>query len=272
MKAIPGGGATRSVLGSTRTTVWDKLDVGSVTDRLGHKTTYTHDAARNLTSATDALGRVTKYGYDRANRLISLTDPSGKVTTWTRDIEGRVTAKTFADSTSVAFTYDAVGRLSSRTDALGQVATYSYAADNRPIRTVYTHTVNPTTNTAFVWDPFYPRLATMTGASGTTSYTYVPVGVFGALRRQSEVGPDGGPDTVSYAYDALGRITKQTVAGQTESFAYDNLGRVSGDSNALGNFNETYLGETGQLTTEVLRRGCSATHRKFVRSKVSIAA
>jgi YD repeat-containing protein len=60
------------------------------------------------------------------------------------------------------------------------------------------------------------------------------------------------PDTVSYAYDALGRVTKETVAGQAESFVYDNLGRISGDSNALGNFNETYLGETGQLTTEVL--------------------
>jgi YD repeat-containing protein len=92
----------------------------------------------------------------------------------------------------------------------------------------------------------------MTGAPGTTSYTYVPAGTFGALQRQSEVGPDGGPDTVSYAYDALGRVTKETVAGQTESFAYDNLGRISGDSNTLGNFNETYLGETGQLTTEVL--------------------
>ncbi|MGH7746481.1 MAG: RHS repeat-associated core domain-containing protein, partial [Candidatus Dormibacteria bacterium] len=92
----------------------------------------------------------------------------------------------------------------------------------------------------------------MTGGDGTTNFTYVPVGSPGALERQSEIGPGGTPNTLVDAYDALGRVANQTVAGQPESFAYDGIGRITADRNALGGFTQSYFGETGQLTNQTL--------------------
>lgn len=237
---------------TSRTITWDKQDVASVTDRLGRTTTYTHDAARNLTEMTDPLGRVTKYGYDEANRLVSLTDPAGKVTSWVRDIEGRVISKTLPDSSTTHYAYDTAGRLFTRTDALGQVTTYAYAIDNRSAGKAYSNAVNATSNVSVAWDNFYPRVTSMTDGTGATSYSYVPVGKLGALKRAGEVGPDGAAATIAYVYDELGRLSQRTVAGTAESFTYDTIGRISNDTNALGSFDYKYLGETGQTTSEQL--------------------
>lgn len=246
---------------TTRIITWDRLDVASVADRLGRTTTYTHDAARNLIEVKDPLGRITKYGYDDANRLISLTDPAGNVTTWARDIEGRVISKTYPDNTSVKYTYDTVGRLSTRTDALGQVTTYAYATDNRALGKSYAKAVNATPNVSIAWDHYYPRVTSMVDGTGTTSYTYVQAGTLGALQRAREVGPDGAVATISYAYDALGRLSQRTVAGASETLTYDAIGRISNHTNVLGSFNYGYLGETGQTTSEQLVGGqVSATY------------
>jgi len=68
--------------GTSRQSGYDKLDLASVTDRLGHATYYTHDADRNLIAVESAGGRITYLGYDGNGNLTSLSDPNGNTTYW----------------------------------------------------------------------------------------------------------------------------------------------------------------------------------------------
>jgi hypothetical protein len=54
----------------------------------------------------------------------------------------------------------------------------------------------------------------MTDGTGTTSYTYHPVGVLGAGRVKDVDGPLSN-DTISYTYDELGRVKTRSLNGTT---------------------------------------------------------
>ncbi|MDE2515961.1 MAG: hypothetical protein KGL12_08040 [Rhodospirillales bacterium] len=116
---------------------------------------------------------------------------------------------------------------------------------------IWQNAVNATPRVGFAYDPYFPRLTAMTDGTGTTTYSYVPVGTFGALQLQQEV--QGGGASIAYAYDALGRLSSRTVSGAgAESFGYDALGRLVSHGSDLGSFTLSYLGETSQLTERAL--------------------
>ncbi len=245
---------------TTEVYTYDKLDLASYRDRQGHLWHYVHDADRRLTSATDALGHVTTYTYFEDGALKSLTDPNGHTTNWAVDVESRPTAKIYADGSETTYQYEiTTSRLKSTTDALGQSKDYSYALDDQLAGITYDSTLNPTPNVGFTYDPFFPRVTSMIDGSGTTNYSYVPIGALGALHLAQEAGPlpDG---RIDYAYDALGRVVARNVGGASpETFRYDTIGRLVGHADALGNFDLAYLGETGQLTKRALAGGNVAT-------------
>jgi len=232
---------------------YDKLDLSSYQDRLFRMWTYAHDANRRLTAITDPLGQQTLYGYDNDGRLTSFTDPNTNKTQWAYDVEGRLTSKTYPDLSTLAYTYEnTTSRLKSVFDALGQTKQYGYAQDNRLAGITYLNPVNPTPNVAFAYDPYFPRRTSMTDGTGTTQYTYVPVGTLGALKLQQEQSPLAS-SAIAYAYDALGRLASRTVAGAgAESFGYDAIGRLTSHSSDLGAFALSYLGETGQIASRNL--------------------
>lgn len=238
--------------GTTRVQVWDKLDLQSVTNRLGQTTTYTYDAVRNKTSETDALGHTIRYGYDEAGRQISLTDANGHTTTWGRDIQGRVVSKTYPDGGTYTYRYDRAGRLVSRTDPLGQTRQVAYTLDDKPKALDYLNALNPTPSVALSYDPLYPRVTTMQDGTGTTTYRYGAAGTLGAQQLVEEVGPDGAVATIASSYDALGRLVRRRLGGADEHWAYDSLSRSTQHSSALGTFDYQYLGETGLVTSEQL--------------------
>jgi RHS repeat-associated protein len=68
------------------------------------------------------------------------------------------------------------------------------------------------------------------------------------LQLQEQSGPLAN-SAVDLAYDALGRVASRTVTGAgAETFGYDMIGRLVSDSNDLGPFALSYLGQTGQIT------------------------
>ncbi len=213
--------------GTTEEYTYDRLDLASYKDRQGHLWRYAHDADRRLVSVTDPLGQVTKYAYYEDGALKSLTDANGHGTSWDIDIESRPVAKIYADGTATTYQYEnATSRLAATTDALGQVTNYAYALDDRPAGITYLDALNPTPAAGFTYDQFFPRLTAMTDGSGTTNYSYKPVGSLGALRLAKEAGPlpNG---AIAYGYDKLGRIVGRTVGGASpESFQYDRIGRT----------------------------------------------
>jgi len=244
---------------TSRRFVWNKLDLTSVTDRQGRKTTYTYDAARNLLSETNPQGNVTSYEYWENGILKSLTDPRGNKTRWDIDVEGRVTAKTFADSSSYAYDYDPrSGRLVSVINPQNQQKDITYTLDGKVAAITYFRDGDTTPDVGFSYDAYYPRLTSMTDGTGSTAYSYRPVGSFGALQLAGET--HGTPSTkITYGYDALGRMTSREVAGAKESIAYDALGRPVRHASPLGAFGYTYLGETDQLS----RRGTKTFVTQF---------
>lgn len=236
------------------------LDLTSVTDRLGHVTTYTYDANRRLVAVTDPLLQVARYAYYEDGTLKSITDPNGNVTSWNVDIQGRATLKQYPDGTTEAYIYEpSTGRLKSRIDALGQVTTYTYNADDTLASVSYSGssgTAAPTAPVSYLYDPTFPRRTSMSDGIGTTTYAYYPittVPALGAGRLQSVTSPVAGApgvvDTVSYTYDALGRVGVMSVDGAAQSVAYDPLGRLQTVTNALDTFTYAYADETPRPST-----------------------
>nr|WP_253203981.1 RHS repeat-associated core domain-containing protein [Methylosinus sp. KRF6] len=238
--------------------VYDKLDLASFQDREGRLWIYTHDANRRLTKIVDPLGEQTLFGYNGAGALTSLTDAKGNVTSWTYDVRGRLASKQYADSSMVSYSYETTtSRLKSVTDALGQIKQYAYANDNRLTGVAYSNAVNPTPNVAFSYDPYLPRVASMTDGNGATRYSYAGSFSFGALRLQQECFVPTGASSCAYqidfAYDALGRRSSRTVSGfGAETFQYDAIGRLTGHASDLGSFALSYLGQTDQITQRSL--------------------
>jgi RHS repeat-associated protein len=175
-------------------------------------------------------------------------------------VQGRLTGKQFPDMSTITYTYESTtSRLKSVTDALSQVKTYSYFNDDRVSGLAYTGTVNPTPNVGFTYDPYFPRVASMTDGTGTTQYAYVPAGTLGGLQLASEASPLAS-STISYVYDALGRLSSRTVQGAgTETFSYDAIGRLTGHTHDLGAFTSAYLGQTNQITSRTLASSTLAT-------------
>ncbi len=267
--------------------VYTDLDLTSVTDRLGQTTTYGYDADRRLTKVSDPAGNVTQYAYYEDSTLESITDPNGNVTTWGVDIEGRPVNKTYADGTTETYVYESsTSRLHSKTDALGQVTTYAYNTDGRLTGVSYSGpgAGSSTPAVSFTYDSELPRITSMTDGVGTTSYVYYPIAATPALdggaeldagpapppvpvapgagRLQAVLSPVAGAtagtiDTVSYSYDALGRVSGRGVNGVVQSVAFDALGRPSAVTNALDSFAYGYSDETPRITSVASANGPS---------------
>ncbi|MDQ2777028.1 MAG: hypothetical protein M3Y57_19215 [Acidobacteriota bacterium] len=174
--------------GTARKFTWNRLDVGSVTDRQGRTTTYTYDAMRNLIDVQDPLGRHTKFGCFENGSLASLTDPKGNSTAWSIDIQNRVIGETYANGSQIADTYEnTTSRLKAITDTLGQVKQYAYNVDDSLAGISHLKAVNATPSVSFVYDQYFQRPISMTDGSGTTTYTYQPIGSLGIMTRISTI-------------------------------------------------------------------------------------
>jgi RHS repeat-associated protein len=247
--------------GTSETNTYQNLDQITHTDREGRTWTYAYDANRRKISVTDPAAQLTQYAYDQSGRLTGLTDPKNNLTQWAYDVQGRLITKTYPDSSTVTTTYETTtSRVRSITDALDQIKRYTYAADDLPTAVTYLNAVNPTPNVSLTYDLYFPRVVSMTDGTGTTSYSYVPVGSFGALQQQQENTPISGA-SIAYTYDAIGRLSSRTVSGMTaESFSYDAIGRVVDHTSGLGSFNLTYLGQTSQVSSRSLAGSTVSTN------------
>jgi RHS repeat-associated protein len=243
--------------GTTRTTTYNKLDVASEKDRENRVTSYLYDANRNLLRVTDPMNHSIDYSYYRNGRLKTLTDENLHTTTWNRDIQSRVISKVYADGKQTQYVYETTtSRLKDTIDAKSQTKRLLYDKNNQVTNINYLNALVATPNVSFSYDPYFPRVTSMTDGTGTTQYQYKAIGTLGALQLATEDGSYQG-DMISYEYDVMGRIYQRTIEniglpnGVTvpENFFYDSLGRINNHISRLGSFNRSYLGQTGQLTS-----------------------
>ena len=249
--------------GTTEKVAYDRLDAVLQTDRIGRTTQSSFDSIDQLSYVIDPLGRKTQYAWCVCASLASITDPAGNQTSWSHDIQGRVIEKTYFDGSSVNYVWDNFcSRLVSRTDALNQTTAYNLNSDDRPAQVGYLNAVNATSPVTYVWDPAFPRISSVNKTDwGTLSYTYNPyiapggtATTGGGMLQKVHNNVIANSD-ITYLYDVLGRTTNRSINSTSNSitWAYDAMSRITSEANALGTFNYAYVDNVSGSSKGTLR-------------------
>jgi RHS repeat-associated protein len=214
------------------------------TTNIAAATAYTNAIGDWTLTGFDAYGRVTNsiaaglstnaFTYDVDGALKTLRDGNGNPTTRNYDLYGRVTNKVDALGAVVfRFAYDPSGRLTNRwTPAKGDTR---YRYNPVGLLTNVDYAVSP--DLVLGYDALN-RLISMTDAAGATSYGYN-----NADQLLTEDGPWSSSDTVTYSYTQRLR-TGLSINSQPStlnlSYAYDALKRLTNITSSAGNFGYTY--------------------------------
>jgi RHS repeat-associated protein len=199
-------------------------NLASQTDQASNTVQYTYDAANQLKSVIQTASpnpqNTTAYAYDPNGNLTNLTDANSHITQNGFDVLNQLKQETMPVGQAQTRTYDAAGNLTSLTDYNGKTTTYEYDGLNR----LTSKTPDPSltdTPESFTYTPQSKR-ASMTDASGATTYTYDNLD-----RLIVKVTPQG---ALNYTYDAAGNVASMSSSntnGVSVAYTYDNLNRLS---------------------------------------------
>jgi RHS repeat-associated protein len=238
-------------------------------------TTYSYDAAGNLTQVTRPDGSALANTYDAAHRLVATANLFGQQILYGLDALGDRQQTNVLNSASAVVRqnsahFDALGRMLQDIGGVGQTTTYAYDANgNRtsvsdPLGRVTLQGFDALNRRTQVKDPAngitkttydaHDRPVSVTDANGvTTTYVYAGFG---------EVIATGSPDsgTTVFYYDGAGNLVQRVDArGAVTNYAYDALNRLtsrtypgSPSENVAFTYDEAGHGYgVGQLTTVV---------------------
>jgi RHS repeat-associated core domain len=253
-------------------------DLQSVTDALGHTTTYlAYDGAGRVTSLQDANGVVTNLTYTPRGWLASRS-VGGATTTLGYTPYGAVASITDPDGITTSYTYDAAHRLTDITDAQGNIIHYTLdAAGNKTAEQIRTasgtvvHSLSRTYNTLGQLTALVDGLSQTVFNAGTSGsydgngnlvHSADALGVqrqqgFDALNRlQSTIANYNGSDPATkntqsvFAYDARDDVEGVSDPdGLSTTYDYDGLGnRTALHSPDTGTSSDTYDAAGNRLT------------------------
>jgi RHS repeat-associated protein len=240
------GTATRSI---TRT--FDEIG-RMLTETLGpgRTTSWTYDKNGNATQVVSARNTMTQAAFDPLNRLVSTvapdtgttslvynaidtvtahTDPISVQTTFVRDGFGDVIQEVSPDRGTSTYYYNEAGELTASIDGRGQ--RIDYMRDILGRVTSKTPVGHSSETIGYAWDSAgltgsygVGRLASVTDATGTTSFAYDHRG--NLLTKRQTVG--SGTADLGYSYDLADRITQVAYpSGRLVAYDRDSKGRVS---------------------------------------------
>lgn len=219
---------------------WDSCGrVKSIRDNKWGTRSFTYDAASQVVAVTNGAGGVTHYRYDEAGNVTSVMDPAGRITSYEYDLMGNVLAVTNPLGVRTTSTYDAAGRLLTSTDGNGAVHSFGYDRDGVPC----SHSVNGSLLYRMERDSARRTMTTYdyagVDAFGTPVVTVESYDRLGRLVRQRrEFGAqipesfrtaymdEAGGYELSYAYDADGLRTEFVHPLGSSAYAYDAAGRM----------------------------------------------
>jgi RHS repeat-associated protein len=198
----------------------------SLTDWLGHTTSFSYnpDSALTATTFPAGTGDTDEYAFDRADRMSGVTMRKGAETlaslAYTRDPAGQVeslVSKGLPGAETESFSYDEDERLTK-----AGASEYGYDAANNPTKA-------PGTTNAF------DKASQIESATGATF-------AFDKEGERTKETPSGGPAT-SYSYSqagdltAIGRTAEGEVPAISESLGYDGLGLLASRTEGLSTKN-----------------------------------
>ena len=219
---------------------WDSCGrVKSIRDNKWGTRSFTYDAASQVVAVTNGAGGVTHYRYDEAGNVTSVMDPAGRITSYEYDLMGNVLAATNPLGVRTTSTYDAAGRLLTSTDGNGAVHSFGYDRDGVPC----SHSVNGSLLYRIERDSARRTMTTYDhagvdafGAPVVTVESYDRLGRL--VRQRREFGAqipesfrtaymdETGGYELSYAYDADGLRTEFVHPLGSSAYAYDAAGRM----------------------------------------------
>jgi RHS repeat-associated protein len=209
----------------------------------------------------DSIGRVTTIDYPNdadvtitytaTGQRATISDGHG-TTSQTYDERERLTRRIDHANRAIEYGYDATGNLTHRTTA-NQSIVYAFDARNRLTQLVANVDGNPARTTSYTYDQVGNRASQTTGDGTKSDYTYdnrnrlrnlvqrsaaaamlfsaaYSVDATGLRTGITEAGASGPARTVAYEYDALKRLTRETIDHQdnakdrTSAWTYDAVG------------------------------------------------
>jgi RHS repeat-associated protein len=215
----------------------------SRTFSLGGSVAYTYDDAGNRLSMADSAG-TTAYQYDALNRVNRVADPFGKVVQYAYDAAGRRSLLTYPGNHQLSYGYDASGRLIQVQDWLGTITTFSY--DNANHMTGQVNGNGTLVSRTFDAGGRLTSLTNTTATNATISSQQFTLDRVGNRTRSEETMPLA-PDFTSqslqfthnldnqltadgiynYTYDANGNCTSWSDDTTTVSYAYNAMDRLT---------------------------------------------
>jgi RHS repeat-associated protein len=250
---------------------YNRLDPEVLRDRAGRETRLTYDSLRQLVAVQDPLGQVTRFDWCGCGGLDAVIDPMGRMTRWIRDLQGRVSAKLYADGSQIQYRYDtATGWLKSIRDEQNQITQFDCNLDGTLREKNFLNALVPTPAVRLTYDPNYRRLLTIIqDETNLTSYSYQPI-TGNALPGAGQLASVDGPlpnDTITFAYDELGRVVSRGINGVGSRWSWDPAGRLTQLTNSLGTFGFTYDGASLRLATMNFPNGQHSVFSYFPNQK-----
>ncbi len=182
-----------------------------------------YDALGRGVEMRDQLGNTTRSAYDARGNAIRVEDAEGFETTQTFDGLDRVTSITRPAGIRIEYEYDEDSRTTAYRDALGNETRWEYddlhrvSAVHYPDATSKTFGHDAAGNVVSILDPL----------GRTIAQSFDPMN---RLSARSVTPAEGealvGPNSESFGYDGLGRLTSATSGGVTSALEYDSLSRL----------------------------------------------
>jgi RHS repeat-associated protein len=223
---------------TTTTTYWTDGQKKTITDPLGHVTSYAYDADGNPYTVTDATSLVTTTVYNDDDQLASVTNPDGTSTTYGYDGDGRKHTVADGASNTTTYGYDLRGDLTSVQDPAGNVSHATFDLAGRKL----TSTTANSDVTSYSYDNA-GQLLTTTNTLGVTTDGYDADG-----HNTTVLDPDN--NLTTYDYDSLGRqTTTHRPDGTTVVNGYDLDGQLTSYTDGATKVTSYVYNDGGEKTS-----------------------
>lgn len=199
------------------------------------RTSYTYDAASNVTSVTEADGDIIGYAYDLVGNRTQLTYPDGSTVAYTYDELNRLTSAAHSTHGQTTYRYDDDSRITTIEFPDGDERTYDYTGE---LLTGFTDGDRH-------WSLSYDGRGRVDEITGSEHWRFA----YGNDGQLTQATRDN--RSWAYSYDAVGNLTEVTDSddgGHVSRFSHDPANQIVGDDPSTPGVDRWAHDEAGRLT------------------------